>query len=277
MIEINNLNYSYRGSRKVFENLDIEIPQGGICGLLGKNGVGKTTLFNIVSGLIFAPKGSDVSVMEFKPRKREVSFLERIFLLPEEFELPRISVYEFAANYGKFYPRYSAELLYKLLNDFEVSPSDKFHTMSFGQRKKAYIAFALACNTELLLLDEPTNGLDIPSKTAFRRALASVADDQRTIIISTHQVRDLEEILDRVVILERNQVLLNASTLEITQKLRFEVVASPESAIYCQPTIHGLLGVTVNNNQDCETKLDMELLFNAVNASPDVISRIFNA
>lgn len=277
MIKIENLNYSYRGSRRVFESLDIAIPEGGICGLLGKNGVGKTTFFSLVSGLLHPDKNSKITVFGIEPKKHEVKFLQRIFLLPEEFELPRISVKEFAKLYGQFYPRYSEELFVRLLSDFEVTASDKFHQMSFGQRKKAFISFAIACNTELLLLDEPTNGLDIPSKTAFRRALASIADDGRTIIISTHQVRDLEEILDRVVVMESNKVLLNASTEEITKKLRFEVVEPTQNTLYCQPTIHGLLGVTPNYEGGSETKLDMELLFNAVNSSPEEINRIFNA
>lgn len=276
MIEITNLNFAYRASRQVFSDLNLSISRGGIYGLLGKNGAGKSTLFNLISGLLFADKESQIKVLDFNPKNRDVKFLEQVFILPEEFELPRTTVNEFAELYGKFYPNFSAEQMYHYLSELEVSPAEKFHQMSFGQRKKAYIAFALACNTDLLLLDEPTNGLDIPAKATFRRLMASIASDERTIIISTHQVRDLEEILDSVVVIDGSNILLNATTSDITRRLRFEVVTPDTPNLYMQPTIHGLLGVVENHDPSSETGLDMELLFNAVVSSPEKIKEIFS-
>lgn len=275
MIEINNLNFAYGCSHPVFRNLNVTIEKGGVCGILGRNGAGKTTLFNLISGLVFAQKGSKLSVMGFDPKKRSVEFLQKIFLLPEEFALPQMTVNDYVECYGKFYPNFSILQMHQILTSFEVSSTDKFNQMSFGQRKKAYIAFALASNTPLLLLDEPTNGLDIPAKAAFRRAMAGSASDQRTILISTHQVRDLEETLDSVIIIDEDKILLQATTSQIARRLRFEIVDDQSETLYCQPAIYGLLGVVENHDQYSETALDLELLFNAVITSPDKIEQLF--
>lgn len=275
MIQLQNLDFSYRKGRKIFDNLSIEIERGAICGLLGKNGVGKTTLLHLIAGLLRAENPEQISVMNFSPFNRSVDFLSRIFLVPEEFSLPRTTIEAFAKTYGKFYPRFSWKLFSDILTEFEVNISEKLHTMSFGQRKKAYIAFAIACNTDILLLDEPTNGLDIPSKIAFRRIVARIMDDSRTIIISTHQVRDLEEMLDSIIILENDGVLLSATVSEITSRLRFEVLGDTTDAIYSQSSLQGTVGVTENHKGD-ETRLDIELLFGATVTAKEKIHQIFS-
>lgn len=281
MITINNLSFRYRSnlfkfSNPVFSGIDIIIPEGGVCGVLGKNGVGKSTLFNLMSGMLRpAASSGEFSVIGHKPFEGKPSFLEQIYIVPEEFSLPRVSVNTFKSIYAGFYPNFSQELFEKLLELFEVEGNQKFSAMSYGQKKKAYLSFAFACNTKLLLLDEPTNGLDIPSKAAFRKALAMVATDERTILISTHQVRDLEEVLDRVLILNKSKVLLNASTYDITSKLRFGVVSEGEKTLYSQPSVYGTIGVTKIADTQQQSKLDLELLFNAVTNSPDEIAQIF--
>ncbi len=275
MIDIKNLNFSYRKGHKIFDDMTISIERGGICGLLGKNGVGKTTLLHLISGLLKPSVEDSIIVAGKIPFSRGVDFLQSVFLLPEDFAMPRVTARKFAEMYSPFYPKFSWELFTELLAEFEVNIEDKLHTMSYGQRKKAYISFAVACNTDLLLLDEPTNGLDIPSKNAFRRAMARFMDDSRTIIISTHQVRDLEEILDRVIILDNEQVLLNASVGEITHRLRFEVVEDGDDVLYSEQSIRGKIGVTENKGDE-ETSLDMELLFNAVSENKTRVKEIFN-
>ncbi len=275
MIELKNLNFAYTRYVPVLSGLSLSFSTGAICGLLGKNGVGKTTLLQIFAGLQQPTTVDKISVMGHEPFKREVSFLGKIFFLPEEFSLPRCTIVEYANRYGRFYPNFSLEALWSYLEEFEVSPNAKLHLMSFGQRKKAYIAFGFATGAELLLLDEPTNGLDITSKTAFRRAVARLADSHRTIIISTHQVRDLEEVLDHIVILKNNAVLLNASSAEITRRLRFEVVAPDTPTLYSERSIHGTIGI-VENHEQSETNLDIEMLFNAVNGDQEKFSQIFN-
>ncbi|MFI3298822.1 MAG: ABC transporter ATP-binding protein [Rikenellaceae bacterium] len=272
MVRIQNLEFAYRSARPIYSGINLDIKQGGICGLLGKNGVGKTTLLNLIGGLLRPASISSIEVMGHTPFERKVSFLQEVFLLPEEFKLPRTTVTGFAKRYGAFYPHFSFTELEELCREFEIDPSSKLHTMSYGQRKKAYIAFALACNTALLLLDEPTNGLDIPSKMTFRRMMARYADMERTIIISTHQVRDLEEILDSVIILDSQRVLLNSTVSELTERYTFGTVTPEQDALYTLSSIHGMLGICHRSQETPQSSLDIEMLFNAVNLNPSIFN-----
>lgn len=273
MIKLEDVSFGYRKG-KLFEDLNLELQRGAVYGLLGKNGAGKTTLLKLIAGLLF-PKKGEIRVMDRTPRRREPGFLSQVFVLPEEFDLPRMDMNEFARTYGSFYPDFSREQLLNLMRELEVAESHPFHQMSFGQKKKAYIAFAIACNTPLLIMDEPTNGLDIPSKSAFRRVIASVADANRTVIVSTHQVRDLDRLIDSVVVLDGSEILLNASTGEIAERLQFVHLEENEPALYAEQTIHGRWGVQVNESR-AETPLDMELLFNAAVANRDAVKKLFN-
>lgn len=274
MINLQNVKFAYR-NKMVFDDLTLGIGQGSIYGLLGKNGAGKTTLLKLMSGLLM-PAGGTIEIQGENPAKRTPSLLSQIFVLPEEFDLPRMDIVEYAKYHGVFYPNFSQKDLVSHLSQLNVSSSQKMHQMSFGQKKKAYIAFALACNTPLLLMDEPTNGLDIPSKGEFRRLLSSITDQSRTIVISTHQVRDLDQLIDSVIILEGSQILLNASCTQVTEKLLFTHIENDSlRPIYSEKTIHGTWGV-VENTDHQESPLDMEILFNAVTTNPLLISKIFN-
>lgn len=273
MITFKNVSFGYRGGG-LFDDLNLELRSGAIYGLLGKNGAGKTTLLKLMAGLLF-PRSGEVTVLGRTPRKREPGFLSQVFVLPEEFDLPRMNMEEYARVYGCFYPNFSREQLSNLMRELEVPQTQQFHRMSFGQKKKAYIAFAIACNTPLLMMDEPTNGLDIPSKSSFRRVIASVADQERTIIVSTHQVRDLDQLIDSVIVLDGSEILLNATTSEITDKLQFVHMDENEPALYAEQTIHGRWGVQVNESRR-ESPLDMELLFNAAVANRQAVKQIFN-
>ncbi len=273
MITFKHVSFGYRGGR-LFDDLNLDLKRGAIYGLLGKNGAGKTTLLKLMAGLLF-PKKGEISVLNRIPRKREPGFLSQVFVLPEEFDLPRMNMDEYARAYGGFYPDFSREQLTNLMRELEVPEVQKFHQMSFGQKKKAYIAFAIACNTPLLIMDEPTNGLDIPSKSSFRRVIASVANEERTIIVSTHQVRDLDQLIDSVVVLDGSEILLNATTAEITDKLQFVHLEENDPALYAEQTIHGRWGVQVNDS-GAESPLDMELLFNAAVANRQAIKQLFN-
>lgn len=245
----------------VFSDLNLNLEKGKIYGLLGKNGAGKTTLLKLTSGLLF-PKGGQINVLGEIPSKRKPSFLSDIFFIPEEFLMPRLSPLDYASSYSHFYPNFNKGQFIELLQKLEVNHDDLMHKMSFGQQKKAYIAFAIACNTTILIMDEPTNGLDIPSKAAFRRVIAAEMNDNRTIIISTHQVRDLDKLIDSVVILDSGEILLNASIDQIASKMHFKHIEPNDSPIYSEQTIHGVWGV-VKNDQNADSQVDMEILFNA--------------
>ncbi|MDE5945109.1 MAG: ABC transporter ATP-binding protein [Rikenella sp.] len=274
MITFKDVSFGYRGGR-LFDRLDLTLRRGAIYGLLGKNGAGKSTLLKLTAGLLL-PKSGEITVLERTPRKREPNFLNQVFFVPEEFDLPRLTITEYGRVYGCFYPNFSTEQLGDLLRELEVDESQRMDRMSLGQRKKAYIAFAIACNTPLLIMDEPTNGLDIPSKSAFRRVIARAADAERTIVISTHQVRDLDSLIDSVVVLDQSRILLNASTAEIVDRLEFARLDEDEEALYAEQTVHGRWGVRPNRT-GAESPLDMELLFNAAVGNPDAIQQLFNA
>jgi ABC-2 type transport system ATP-binding protein len=213
MIEIKDLNFGYKRNC-IFEHISLTMEPGKIYGLLGENGVGKTTLLRIIAGLLFPDSGS-CSVFGMPPEARWPVFLQNLFYLPEEFSTPSSKVSSFVATTGRFYPTFDMAQYREYMREFDVDDSKKFFELSFGQRKKAMIAFGLATNVQLFLLDEPTNGLDILSKAQFRKVVAGAATDDNTFIISTHQVRDLENLIDPIIILDQKDVLLNHSMEEI--------------------------------------------------------------
>lgn len=266
MLTFKSVDYNYKRGRTVFSDLNLELEAGKIYGLFGKNGAGKTTLLKLACGLLY-PKNGEIRVMGATPSQRTPEFLSNTFIIPEEFTMPPISPVEYAANYGFFYPKFNNDQFANLLQKLEVNPIDKMHKMSFGQQKKAYIAFAIACNTAILIMDEPTNGLDIPSKSAFRRVIASEMNDNRTIVISTHQVRDLDQLIDTIVIIEQSKILLNASIDKIANKLLFKHITPTDNAIYWEQTPHGAWGV-VENTQEADSHVDIEILFNAAMVNP---------
>lgn len=208
MINIKDVTFGYSSSAKVLEDFSLQFQDGGVYGLLGKNGTGKSTLLYLITGLLRAQKGS-VEVDGVDARKRNPEILSEIFIVPEEYDLPAISLTSYVKAIKAFYPRFSDELLEKCLREFEMPTEVNLGSLSMGQKKKVYICIALAANTKYLLLDEPTNGLDILSKSLFRKVVVAGMSEEKTLIISTHQVHDVELLLDHVVIIDRNRVLLD--------------------------------------------------------------------
>jgi len=274
MIKIQNLNFHYKANQPVYSGLNMDLQPGNIYGLLGENGVGKTTLLKLISGLLFPTKG-DVSTFDFEAKKRYPEMLEKIYFLPETYTLPKVKMSEYVKLYASFYPKFDHQKLAEYVNVFGLSSTKKISEFSHGQQKKWLLAFGLATNTELLLMDEPTNGLDIPSKGLFRQLLAGAADSEKTIIISTHQVRDLENLIDPIIILEHNQVLLNNSIDEISQKLKFVLQENQsENTLFSEQAIGGFWCVEPNSDST-ESKVNIELLFNAAINNKELFKKIF--
>ena len=291
MIEVKNISFKYAGNKSlVFDDFSLTLETNNIYGLLGKNGTGKSTLLYLIAGLLRPKKGSVCyDAVETKQRKPET--LSEIFIVPEEFDLPNMSLRQYVKINAPFYPRFSQEVLEACLNDFELTeqreesransalssrdgsgrsqlPMDlKLNALSMGQKKKVFMSFALAANTKLLLMDEPTNGLDIPSKSQFRKVVAQHMAEDRTLIISTHQVHDVEQLLDHILILSQQKLLLDASVAEISEKYTFEyrMPDQMDDALYAEPSLQGN-AVSAPRKQDSpEMQLNLELLFNAVN------------
>lgn len=273
MIKIENLAFSY-GNNPVLKNLDLTLESGKIYGLLGENGVGKTTLLTLLCGLKKCVEGC-IDADGFVPYERKPEFLQNIFYLPDEVAPVNDKALSWAGDCGRFWPGFDIDRFSELMRLFEVDSLVKMNTMSSGQLKKTYISFALACSTRYLLMDEPTNGLDIPSKAQFRSALMKYTSDNSTIVISTHQVRDLENVIDPIIILDHQDVLLNASLEEISEKLYFDygTEALPGS-LYCERLPGGFIQVCPNT-QCKDSKVNIEALFNTVHGNKDIIKGIF--
>ena len=278
MLKISDLAFSYSGNGcKVFNDFSLSFEKGAVYGLLGLNGTGKSTLLYLLTGLLRPQQGSVLYKGE-DVQKRLPSTLNDMFIVPEEFELPKMSIKRYAALHAGFYPRFSYEQLQKNLAMFGLDDSVVFNNLSMGQQKKAFMCYALATNTSLLVMDEPTNGLDIPSKSEFRRLIASNMTDDKTIIISTHQVRDIDSLLDHIVIIDGSQVLLNASSDEICRRLLFaeQPISEPtDGALFVQPSVAGN-SVILPNAYDEESRLNLELLFNGVLAARDKFAALFD-
>ena len=275
MIEIANLKFGYKSHTMVFDSLSLSIPSGEIVGLLGRNGTGKSTLLNLLAGLLDAFAGT--ITIEGKPiEHRGAELYSNLMIVPEEFKLPALTLDRFARVTAPFYPNFDEARFADCCTRFEVKPTERLDRMSMGQRKKGYLAFALACNTPVLLLDEPTNGLDIPARQALRQMLAEQINDERTIIISTHAARDIENLVDRLVILEERRMVLNESIATLSTLFGVGVVPAGVEALYVEPSVVGVRGVWVAE-RDEESRMDLELMFNAATqATREVVAVIAN-
>ena len=275
MLQVKNLTYGYRKSaKKIFNDFSLALEPGRVYGLLGRNGAGKSTLIYLMTGLL-TPESGDVEYEGVDVRERRPSTLSNMFIVPEEFELPAISLKKYVEINAPFYPNFSYDDLRSYLGVFEMNDENvNLKSLSMGQKKKVFMSFAFATNTRLLLMDEPTNGLDIPSKSQFRKIIARCMNDDRTIVLSTHQVRDVDSILDHVLIIDNSRTLLNASIGEIGSRLAFEVSSNVDGALYWQPTINGNMVVFPNDGTK-ETMVDIEMLFNAVLMAPERIAAMF--
>ena len=272
-------NYGWRQQKSVFSDFSLSLERGKVYGLLGLNGAGKSTLIYLMAGLL-TPKSGRVTIDGCNVRDRLPSTLGNLFVVPEEFELPHMSLKEYATLNGALYPRFSYDDLLRNLELFDINPEIKsLSSLSMGQKKKVLMSFAFATHTDLMLMDEPTNGLDIPGKSQFRRLVAREMSDNRTIVISTHQVRDIDNCIEHVVIIDDSKVLLDESVARITSKLQFvenATAAEAKSAIYSQPSVTGYSIVAPSNGGD-ETEINLETLFNATLGNRDKITEIFNA
>lgn len=269
-VTLKDVHFSYRQTH-VFQGISLDFEYGKLYGILGKNGTGKSTLLYTLAGLLF-PKSGTVDVLGFTPSSRHPSFLQDIFLVPEEFHLPDVSISDFIRIYAPFYPKFNEGAFLNYLTLFDV-PSQTLLKMSYGQKKKALISFGLASAAALVLMDEPTNGLDIISKSQFRKALVGALDDGRTIVISSHQVQDLNQLIDHLIILDNARIVLDMDLGDISAKLSFKISNDPEevtSAYYSEPSLGGH-AVVLPNDGHHETNLNLELLYKSVMTNPDAI------
>jgi len=277
MIQIENLSFGYSKKTLLFKDLNLSLNKGHIYGLLGKNGAGKSTLLKNMTGLAFPQKGicryNGVNVAN-----RPVSVLEDIYFIAEELYVPSLTPVRFVSNTAGFYPKFSQADFYHYLKILEIDLDGRMDRQSYGQQKKAMIAFGLATNTNLLIMDEPTNGLDIPSKVQFRKLIASVLTEDRCIVISTHQVRDLDSLIDTLLVLSEQEIVVNRLMDEVAEKLLFGVYSDTEGlpVLYEEDSIRGKNAI-LRNTAGKFSKVDLELLFNAVTSGNKSLLELLSA
>jgi len=263
MIEINDLKFSYRRHEHLFDSLSLRAKEGSIIGLLGKNGAGKSTLLRLMAGLLW-PKDGSVKIFDQNPKERKPSYLQQVFLVPEVFSIPSITIDAYLEATAPLYPTFDNSKMTRIINDFELDSTRNLSKMSYGQRKKFLIAFALSTNCRLLLFDEPTNGLDIPSKLLFRKVMAGALSDDQVVIISTHQVKDVENLIDRILLIDNGKIIFNHNVIDVIESVGFHTVTDTVGveSLYNETAPGGYRVITKKNGE--ETPLDIELLFNAV-------------
>ena len=276
MFIINQLSFGYnKRTGNLFEDFSLELKAGNVYGLLGKNGAGKSTLIYLMTGLL-TPQAGEVLFDGENVRQRLPKTMSDIFLVPEEFELPQLTLKKYVSINAPFYPRFSMEDMERYLDIFEMSGmmDVKLHALSMGQKKKVFMAFAFATNTRVLIMDEPTNGLDIPSKSQFRKLVTTGMSDDKLMLISTHQVRDISDILDHVVIIDQSHVLLNTGMADVMSRIAFRPLREGDQPIFVLQSPFGPLGAVPASDGE-ETKVDLEMLFNATLQNPAAINQLF--
>jgi len=275
MIEIKNLSFGYR-KQKLFNDLELMLEPGNIYGLLGKNGAGKTTLLKLMCGLRL-PQAGKCSVLGFDPSQRPAHLLEEICFISEDLHVPPVTMTAFERLYAPLYPRFKHEALADYMREFELSTPKKLTELSFGQKKKFLLAFGLASGCRVLLMDEPTNGLDIPSKSQFRRLLARAGGTDQIILISTHQVRDMENLIDPIIILDEGAIIFQQPLQEAASRLTASVEREEPpagSVLYAEKTLGGYV-VVRESSGGTEGNLDLETLFNAVTSNREKVKALF--
>lgn len=275
MIQLDKVNFAYRKT-PVFEDVDLTIKNGYLYGVLGRNGTGKSTLLYLLSGLLQPSRGS-ATVLGHVPHKRTPDFLQQVFMVPEEFYMPDISIENYVKYYGQFYPLFNSEVFFENLNAFEV-PGNTLLKMSYGQKKKVLISFAIATGVPLLLMDEPTNGLDVISKGQFRKVIARSVRSDGAIVISSHQVSDLASLIDHLVVLDSTKITVQSSVQEIENRLVFKVaedIPDPEHVLYSEVSRGGKALVAINDGRE-ESRIDLELFYKAAMYNPAGIAYALN-
>jgi ABC-2 type transport system ATP-binding protein len=275
-LKINNLHFAYQQGQALLNGLNLELSAGHIYGLLGQNGVGKTTLLKIMAGLCF-PHSGDITVLGFIPQKREPEFLQAIFFMPEDFSLPALSIQKYAEYYGVFYPRFDLALFNKIIERFSLNPKALLPTLSHGQKKLFLTGFALSTRVKILILDEPSNGLDIPHKQMWQNLLLEEVREDQMVIISTHQVHDIANLIDSVLIMKEGKIVLNAPMSELETKLYCGVQANtptPDAVFYSELRAGGYAILRANTNEE-PSSIDLSLLFQAF-LQNNQIAKIFS-
>lgn len=270
MLLIKSLSYAYKANRNILWNINTELRPGNIYGLLGLNGEGKTTLLKLLVGMLL-PKDGSIEFNGLLSTERSPNYLNDVYFLPDHSKLPDLGIEQFGKLYGAFYSKYNHQQYLDCINEFKIPITNKLRALSLGQHRKVHLSFALACNSTVLLMDEPTNGLDIPSKATFRKLLTKFINEERTFLIATHQIKDIDTLLDHLLIMKNGSLVLDENLYQLSNQYKIsKSPADAEHALYVQDDLAGPFYLVKNQSGD-EAKLDTEFLFNAFTMNPKPI------
>jgi ABC-2 type transport system ATP-binding protein len=217
LIEAKGLTLNY-GAKAAVRDLNFNVPKGRVVGLLGHNGAGKTTLMKALVGLMRGQ--GELSVLGLDPVKDRVQLLESTCYIPDVAILPRWArVNELITLMSGLHPRFSAERARELLRRTSVDPKAKVKSLSKGMMAQAHLALIASIDARLMILDEPTLGLDVISRKAFYEMLIDEwCDGERSVLISTHQVEEIEALLSDVIMLNEGQLVLSISLEDMDRR-----------------------------------------------------------
>jgi len=238
LVEARNLSVSY-GAKRAVDDVSFTIPKGRVVGLLGHNGAGKTTLMKAMVGLA-QPQG-ELTVLGLNPLKQRVQLLQSACYIPDVAILPRWArVSDLITLMSGLHPKFSADRARALLKRTSVKLSDKVKSLSKGMVAQAHLALVAAIDAQLMILDEPTLGLDVLSRKAFYEVLIDEwCDGQRSVLISTHQVEEIESLLSDVLMLNEGKLVLSISLEDMDR--RFVALSHDASVAEQMAAAHPLL------------------------------------
>ena len=238
LIQARGLTLRY-GSKTALDDLNFTVPKGRVVGLLGHNGAGKTSLMKALVGL--AKAEGDYSVLGLQPRSQRVQLLESVAYIPDVAILPRwATVAQLIELMSGLHPRFSAERARTLLTRTSVGLGDKVKTLSKGMVVQVHLALVAAIDARLMILDEPTLGLDVLSRKSFYEMLIDEwCDGERSVLISTHQVEEIETLLSDVLMLNEGKLVLAISLEDIDR--RFVALGHDPAAAEAMAAAHPLL------------------------------------
>lgn len=274
MIKIDNLIFGYDRRSVAVDDACASLGEG-IWLLLGENGAGKTTLLRLLCGLLKPSEG----YIEFdgdNPAGHRPSVMRRLFFVPDSLEVPAPTINALAKIDAAFYPNFSPERLHDNLAAFSLTGDERIAECSLGTRHKLFAAYAFSLGVDLLLLDEPTNGLDIQSKKVLRHIMASCVDENQTVIISTHNIEDVRDLCDSLMVMRKGKIILAKPVEEIEMILRF--VQGPDSApgaLYSERRGPAVISVTANGS-GTPSQIDYAALYSMLMTDDESILKLLH-
>lgn len=212
ILECKGLTKQYNSHINALTNLNLVLERGQIIGLLGPNGSGKTTLIKLINDLLIPTEGQ-VLIDGMTPgieTKKIISYLpERTYLDPS------MKIRDIISYFSDFYENFVSDRAYHMMTDLEIDINSRMRTLSKGTKEKVQLALVMSRDAQLYVLDEPIGGVDPAARDYILQTILTNYNENATILISTHLITDIENILDRVLFLKQGQIVLNATVDEI--------------------------------------------------------------